>query len=127
MTERSRICRGGSGLKSTDSILIVIPDKKFESDFMKFSFLGKGKGFSHESSQALSQGIIPPFNVVGLPALFAHGGMGFFGKNRRVGIPEIAKRPASFVRVGNAFPEFFRTLLTSRTNDVGHHLASSTT
>jgi len=49
------------------------------------SAFGEGESLSDETSNSLSQGVVPAFHVTGLPGLLVDRAMRFFGKHGRVG------------------------------------------
>ena len=74
----------------------------------------------------MSQGVIPTFDMIRLPAAFANTFMGCFRKDKLIGFPEIAVTLAPLVGLWNLLPKLATSCLATITDDKGHDLASAT-
>ena len=104
--------------------MVVIPNKEFESDLVKAESFGEGEGFSHETAQALTERVVPAFDMIGLTALFTHGGMSILGEQLWVGGPEIAEGPTLLVGWWDPPPEAKTAFFAPTPHDPGHPLSS---
>ena len=57
---------------------------------MKVVGLGKSQSLAHKAGQALSQGVVPTFDVGGFSCFLAHGAVRCCIKGRLIRFPEVA-------------------------------------
>jgi len=63
------------------------------------------KGFFSPNDPVLAQGIIPAFNVIGLPGLFIHWPVPIIRNNALVGAPKITIADRLLVRGRDSLPQ----------------------
>ena len=66
---------------------------------------GERQGFSHISSHALKECVVPTFLMRRLPRLFANTPMGLLGEHRLIGLPKITVAGTLTKRQRNAMPQ----------------------
>lgn len=118
----------GSGSHEQDSTVgIVAMEEEAETGFMHEEGFGERQRQANKTSQALAQGIIPPFHMGGLPRLFAARPMLFVGNDRLIRRPEIGEADPCAIGFRDGLPEALTGVLATIPNRIGHDLAGSTT
>ena len=87
---------------------------------------GKGEGFSYQSSQALAQGAVEAFDMVGVGFGLALGEL--MARNHfRIRFPNIGKTVRCFVGSGNGFPQRKTRFAAPIANGKSHDLPGAPT
>ena len=101
-------------------------EKKGEDDGVHLVGFGKGEGFSYQPSQALAQGAVEAFNMVGVSFGLALGEL-VISNDFGIRFPNISKTMRCFVGSGNGFPQRKTRFAASVTDGKGHHLPGAST
>lgn len=83
---------------------VVFDDEPTGHEMMHIRDFRKGQCFADISGELLSQGAIPTFPVIGLPAVFANAPVGFFWKDFLIRLPKITERVTMPILVWNLVP-----------------------
>jgi len=94
----------GSGIILTDAFDIVSDNEQAPNQFMIEIVLGKRQSLSHESREALPEGVVPALHMIRLATIFANRLMLARCKDFLVGVPEIAKGATAPVGFGEPIP-----------------------
>lgn len=86
----------------------------------------EGQRFSNEARQPLAQGIIPAFDVRGLPRIFATRRMLLSRDDLLVSFPEIAVAVSAAIGHGNPLPKLAAGVRAAVTNKVSDDLPCRT-
>src|SRR5690606_35054706 len=102
-------------------------DKELKCPFMEAIRLGKGQGLADKTSQALTQGVEPALDMVGLSTMLSDGLMPLWIEDVAVGLPKIAKRTAAHVRGRNPPPQLQTTGFAAIADKVSDNLPGTAT
>ena len=94
----------GSGIILTDAFDIVSDNEQAPNQFMIEIVLGKRQSLSHESREALPEGIVPTLHMIRLTTVFADRLMLARRKDFLVGVPKIAKGATTSVGFREPLP-----------------------
>ncbi len=84
--------------------------------------LRKGEGFADEAGEALAEGVVEAFDMVGQPGVFTRCLMLFVGNNAFVGPPEVGVDGSSPVALGNGTPQLLAGGFTPPADHTGDDL-----
>jgi len=93
---------------------------------MKGFRLRKRQGFPHKAAQALPQGVVPTFHMVGGPARFADRPMLGRWHHFLPAFPKIGEGQTVAIRPGQAIPQPLTSFVTAVAEGKGHNLARPT-
>lgn len=83
---------------------------------------GKGQRFTGIARVPLAKRIVPTFQMIGLPTLFANTPMRFGRKDQGIRFPKIAKGATGFVGFRNLFPKLATGFFAAVPNGKGDNL-----
>lgn len=101
-------------MESVDAVSVVVKEKSTDVDEVHDVAFGKGKRFSSESADALTQGEVETLNVVCLSLLLGTGAVLVIRHNLLVGAPEVGENEAGFVGGRNLVPQLSATIHSCR-------------
>ena len=76
-------------------------DEQLQGQLVKVVGLGKRERFANKSSQALSQGVIPAFDMGGFACFLAHGAVRCGIKGQLIRFPEVAAGATGAIALGD--------------------------
>ncbi len=80
----------GSGSHEHDSpFTVVAMEKERETRMVHEQRFGERERLAHETSQPLSQGVIPALHMSGFPSFLSDGAVLLFWNDRLIGLPKI--------------------------------------
>src|SRR3954462_10375039 len=101
--------------------------KDSQTQFVHRIGLGKRETLSHEASEPLPQGVVPPRDMCSQAALFAYCRMLLRGDNRRVSFPKVTVAMRRAILGRDLLPEFATGRPAPVADRIGHDLTGGAT
>lgn len=104
-------------------------NEEFEGNLVKLIGFGKGERLADKTPQALVEGVIPAFNVIGESCLFTHRKVHRreFTKDLLIGSPKITKSDTRAITLRQPRPQVQTTFSTAIPAPIGDDLARAPT